>query len=143
MDVPCARILSQKEARQSGRVTEEVDSDDAKEVNSEETHVIATTEAAGAESDVESHPGKGMLIKNPRLSVVHEDVRLWRYLYRIPPSVEIHVPSSHERVDWVVPGWVAVYELMLKDGMRFPIPRLIKDVCDHYEIAPSQLMPKA
>ena len=50
------------------------------------------------------------------------------------------MPAFHERVDWVMPGWVAVYELMLKDGMRFPIPRLIRDVCDHYEIAPSQLM---
>ncbi|KAL5550064.1 hypothetical protein UlMin_000240 [Ulmus minor] len=64
-------------------------------------------------------------------------------MYRIPQSVEIRVPSHHERVDWVVPGWTAVYELMLRDGMRFPFPRLIRDVCDHYEIAPSQLMPNA
>ena len=25
--------------------------------------------------------------------------------------------------------------------MRFPIPKLVRDVLDHYEIAPSQLMP--
>ena len=48
--------------------------------------------------------------------------------------------TTHELVDWVVPGWVAIYELMLKDGMRFPIPRLERDGYDHYEIAPSQLM---
>ena len=42
-----------------------------------------------------------------------------------------------------MPGWVTVYELMLKDGMRFPISRLIKDLCDHYKIVPSQLMPNA
>ena len=71
MDVPCGRILSQIGAGPSGRVTEEFDSDDAEEVNSGETHVIATTE-----SDIESHPGEGMLIKNPRSSVVPEDVRL-------------------------------------------------------------------
>ena len=29
---------------------------------------------------------------------------------------------------------------MLKDGMRFLIPKLIRDMCDHYEIAPSQLI---
>ena len=40
-------------------------------------------------------------------------------------------------------GWVAVYELMLKDGMRFPILTLIRDMCNHYEIALSQLMPNA
>ena len=39
-----------------------------------------------------------------------------------------------------MPGWVAIYELMLKDRMRFLILKLIRDVCDHYEIAPSQLM---
>ena len=42
-----------------------------------------------------------------------------------------------------MPGWVAICELKLKDGTRFPIPRLIRDVCDHNEIAPSQLMPNA
>ena len=57
--------------------------------------------------------------------------------------MEIRVPTTHERVDWVVPSKVTVYELMLKDGMRFPISRLIRDVYDHYEIAPSQLMPNA
>ena len=54
--------------------------------------------------------------------------------------MEIRVPTAHEMVDWVVPSWVAIYELMLKDRMRFPIPKLIRDVCDYYEIAPSQLM---
>ena len=46
----------------------------------------------------------------------------------------------HERIDWVVPGWVALYELMFKDGMRLLIPKLIRYVCDHYEIIPSQMM---
>ena len=57
--------------------------------------------------------------------------------------MEIRVPTAHERVNWVVPGWVAIYELKLKDGMRFPIPRLIRDVCDYFEIALSQLTPNA
>ena len=140
--IPSARALSETGAGPSGRVTEEVDSD-GDEVDSEETQILATVTATDAESDLESHPGEGMLLRNPRSEVVPEDVMLWRYMYRIPPSVEIRVPSHHERVDWVVPGWTAVYELMLKDGMRFPIPRLIRDVCDHYEIAPSQLMPNA
>ena len=68
-----------------------------------------------------------MLLKNPKSSVTNEEVKLWRYMYKIPSSVETWVPMTHERVDWVMPGEVAVYELMLKDGMRFPIPRLIRD----------------
>ncbi|KAL5573741.1 hypothetical protein UlMin_023338 [Ulmus minor] len=143
-DIPSARVMSQTGAGPSGRVTEGVDSDDDEaEVDSEETEILAAAKALDAESDLESYPGEGMLLKNPRSSVATEDIRLWRYLYGIPPSVEVRVPTAHERVDWVVPGWVAIYELMLKDGMRFPIPRLLRDVCDHYEIAPSQLMPNA
>ena len=95
----------------------------------------------GVKPDVESQPGEGMLLNNPKSSVSIAEVKMWSYLYKIPLSVEIRVPTPHERVDWVVPGWVAIYELMLKDGMRFPIPKLIRDVCDHYKIAPSQLMP--
>ena len=141
VDVPSARALSQVGV--SGRNTKEVDFDDLEVVYLEGTPGDAKTEILGVESDVESHPGEGMLLKNPRSSVKAEDIKLWRYIYRIPSSVEIQVPTTHERVDWVVPGWVAVYKLMLKDGMRFPILRLIRDVCDHYEITPSQLMPIA
>ena len=131
-----AKALSQARAGPSGQDIDEVDSDDIEAIDSEETPDIAETEMLEAESYAGSHPG-GMLLKNPRSSVKTEDIKLWRYLYRIPSSVEIKVPTAHERVDWVMPGWVAMYELMLKNGMRFPIPRLIRDVCDHYEIASS------
>ena len=40
----------------------------------------------------------------------------------------------------MVPSWVAVYDLILKDGIRFPISRSMRDMYNHYEIAPSQLM---
>ena len=97
----------------------------------------------GVKPDVESQPGEGMLLNNSKSNVSTAEVELWWYLYKIPPSVEIRVPIPHERLDWVVPGWVEIYELMLKDGMRFPIPKLIRNAYDHYEIAPSQLMPNA
>ena len=54
-DIPSARVLSHSGAGPSGRVTEEVDS--------EETQVLATAVAADTESDLESHPGEGMLLK--------------------------------------------------------------------------------
>ena len=89
VDIPSARVFSQYGAGPSGRVTEEVDSDVDDEVDSEETQVLVTAAATDAEPDLELHPGEGMLIKNPRSGVVPEDVRLWRYMYRIPLSVEI------------------------------------------------------
>ena len=51
VDVPSARELSQARAGPSGRVTDEVDSDDAEEVDSEEIHVIAMSEAIEVEFD--------------------------------------------------------------------------------------------
>ena len=107
-DVPSARALSQTGAGPSGQDTEEVDSDDVEDVYSEEAPDVAMNEVLETESDVGSHSGEGMLLKNPRSSVAIKDIKLWRYLYGIPPSVEIRMTTAHERVDWVVPGWVAV-----------------------------------
>ena len=45
-----------------------------------------------------------MLLKNQRSTVKTEYIKQWRCMYRIPVSVEIWVPTTHERVDWVVPG---------------------------------------
>ena len=69
-----------------------------------------------------------------------DDLGKLRYLYKIPKFVEICAPKAHERVEWVVPRWVAIYEIAFRDGMRLPIPKLVQDVLDHYEITPSQLM---
>ena len=59
-----------------------------------------------------------------------------RYFYKFPKSVEIQALEAHEHVNWVVPSWVALYELPFQDGMRFPIPKLVREVLDHFEIAP-------
>ena len=72
-----------------------------------------------------------------------DELPMLRYLFKIPQSIEVRSPEVYERIDWVIPGWVALYELMFKDGMRLPILKLIRDVCDHYLITLSQLMPNA
>ena len=145
--VPSGTILSQIGAKPSGRVLEEVDFKETEAVYFEEAPGYVEAEVSqakeGVEPNVESHPGEGMLLKNLRCTITNHEVKLWRYSYKIPSSVEIRVLKTHKRINWVVPGGIAVYKLMLKEGMRFPIPRLIRDVCDHYEITPSQLMPNA
>ena len=37
---------------------------------------------------VESHPSEGILLKNPRLKVTNDEVKMSRYLYKIPSSVD-------------------------------------------------------
>ena len=90
---------------------------------------------------VESHLGEGILVKNPRSKVTKEELSKLRYLYKIPQSMEVLAPEDDERINWVIPSWVALYEMMFRDSMSLPIPRLVRDVCAHYEIVPSQLMP--
>ena len=80
---------------------------------------------------------------NPRSKLTGDDLGKLRYLYKIPKFVEIRALEAHERVDWVVPDWVALYEIVFRDGMRLSIPKLVRDVLDHYEITPGQLMPNA
>ena len=66
-----------------------------------------------------------------------------RYMYQIPAVVEIRAPHSHERVDWDVQGWWSFYEFSFEAGFRFPVPRLVREVLSHFQIAPSQLMPNS
>ena len=90
-----------------------------------------------------SHLGEGILLTNPRLKVTKDELKKLKYLYKFPKSIEVRALEAHEMVDWVVPSWVALYDIAFKDGMRFLIPKLVSDVLDHYEIVPSQLMPNA
>ena len=103
-----------------------------------------TRGATNVEHMVEkNHLGEGIFLKNPRSKVTNEELSKLRYLCKIPQSVEVRALEAHERIDWVVPSWVALYEMMFMDGMRLPIPRLVRDGCAHYEITPIQLMPNA
>ena len=68
-----------------------------------------------------SHQGEGMLLDNPRSSVMEGDLVKLRYIYKIPTSIEVRAQEAHEMVDWVIPSWVALYEILFKDGMRLLI----------------------
>ena len=99
-DVTSARALSHTGAGPSGREAEVVDSEETEEVKFGE-HAVGNTSPGdeGVEPVIVSQPGEGMLINNPKSNVSSAEVRLWRYLYKIPPCVEIRVPAAHERVD--------------------------------------------
>ena len=51
-----------------------------------------------------SHPGEGILLDNPKLSVKEGDLTELRHIYKIPRSIEVCAPEAHERLDWVVLG---------------------------------------
>ncbi|XP_038703865.1 uncharacterized protein LOC120000070 [Tripterygium wilfordii] len=64
-----------------------------------------------------------------------------KYCYKFPSGVEVKAATFYQRVDWDVPGWVAMYEAPFKLGLRFPLPTLVRDVLRYFRIAPTQLMP--
>ena len=74
----------------------------------------------GEEASSSSHPGEGILLNNSWYSVSEVDLGKLRYWFKIPKSMEIRAPKAHERVDWVMLGWVALYEIPFRDGMRLP-----------------------
>ena len=105
--VPSARALSQIGVGPSGRHIEEVDSEETEVVYFEEAPGNVEANASQGNTGIkpieESHSGEHMLLKNPRSIVTNKEVKLWRYLYKIPSSVEIRVPKTHERVDGSCP----------------------------------------
>ena len=108
--MPSARALFHIGARLSSWQVgeEEVNSKDIKVVYSEDPDVNESEGAHGADvvkpELLESHLGNGILLKNPRLKVIGDELKKLRYLYKIPQSVSICAPEAHERVDWVVHG---------------------------------------
>ena len=75
-----------------------------------------------------SHPGEGILLSNPRSKVTENDLGKLRYMFKITKSMEIRAPEAHERVDWVIPGWVSLHKITFRDRMRLPIPKLVRDL---------------
>ena len=92
--MPSARALSQVEVGPSGRQAgeEEVVSEDIKFVYSKEDPDTVEPKVSQGNTSVElveeSHIGEGILLKNPRSIVTNEELKMLRYLYKIPQSVE-------------------------------------------------------
>ena len=63
--------------------------------------------------------------------------------YTIPMDIEAQVPSEFERADHPQDGWIAVYELFFEVGLCLPNPKLARKILLNFNLAPTQLMPKA
>ena len=98
----------------------------------------ASGESSGTPSTSEP---TNILNNNPQSRVSEQMLRVMKIVYRIPKSIEVRVPNSGDRVDFKILGWTGFYERPLEDGFRFPIPKLAWELLNHFEIAPSQLMP--
>lgn len=89
--------------------------------------------------DTRSRP-QGFLRFNPTSKMTADDLEELRLGCQVPYCIELRLPGSEERIDWIVPGWEPFYEFMFDTGFRFPILGLLKQFCEFLEIHPSQLM---
>ncbi|PON76326.1 hypothetical protein TorRG33x02_242660 [Trema orientale] len=53
----------------------------------------------------------------------------------------MRLPNLVDRADSEVVRWTSFYEYTFKLGIRFPLPKLIRDVLIYFELALGQLMP--
>ena len=98
--------------------------------------------ASGESSGTLSTSEPTSILNNNLASRVSEQMmREMKILYRIQKSIEARVPNPSDRTDFKISGWTGFYERPLEDGFRFPIPKLAWELLNHFEIAPSQLMP--
>ena len=78
---------------------EEFDSEEVEVVYSEPETIEPKVAQAEDEPIVESHPEEGFLLRNPRSKVTSEELKMLRYLYKIPQIVKVQAPQVHERID--------------------------------------------
>ena len=96
--------------------------------------ILATVGLVGV-----SRPSGGFLKVNPGSCFQEFDMLKLRYMYQIPTDVEIHASHSHERVDSDAQGWWSFYEFAFEAGFKFPVPRLMRELLSHFQIAPQPM----
>ncbi|GMN27825.1 hypothetical protein TIFTF001_044164 [Ficus carica] len=61
--------------------------------------------------------------------------------YGFPNEVQIRLPFKGERADAVSEGWICMYTIYFECGLRLPLPPLLIQAMNHYNLAIPQLMP--
>ncbi|KZV51402.1 hypothetical protein F511_20566 [Dorcoceras hygrometricum] len=56
---------------------------------------------------------------------------------------EIVIPVAENRAHLPPEGYHTFYLNQLEMGLRFPVPRFIQTLCDHFKVSPSQLTPNS
>ncbi|KAL6543840.1 hypothetical protein OROGR_010337 [Orobanche gracilis] len=76
-------------------------------------------------------------------TVTLADIAGYRGRYHIPSDVHLYVPQNYERADQAPDGLVAVDELIMEAGFRFPLHYAVSYLLDSWNLAPLQLTSNA
>ncbi|GMN28788.1 hypothetical protein TIFTF001_041224 [Ficus carica] len=78
---------------------------------------------------------------NPHSVLTDEDLSDTRGRYGFPNEVQLRLPLPNERSDTVLEGWICMYTIYFECGLRLPIPPLLIQSMNHYQLVIPQLMP--
>ncbi|KAL6567983.1 hypothetical protein OROGR_001651 [Orobanche gracilis] len=76
-------------------------------------------------------------------STTLKDLERWRLEYQISTNVFLYVPKGNEHADKPSKGMVAVNELIIEAGLRFPLHYAVSHLLTAWNVAPLQLSPNA
>ncbi|KAF3457338.1 hypothetical protein FNV43_RR01995 [Rhamnella rubrinervis] len=87
---------------------------------------------------------RSVIIKTDIPSVFKQsDMSYLKEKFDIPSQIKLSAPEPLERADSPRDGWICLYEIAFKIGLRLPFHRIINMVLNFYSIAPGQLMPNS
>lgn len=61
----------------------------------------------------------------------------------MPSDHDILIPEPTDRAHTPPPGYHTFYTNQVTMGLRFPVPSLIRGMCDHFGVSPSQILPNS
>ncbi|KAF3445810.1 hypothetical protein FNV43_RR10987 [Rhamnella rubrinervis] len=85
-----------------------------------------------------------VLIKTEIPSIFKQsDMSYLKERFNVPSQVKLSTPRPLERADSPREGWICLYKIAFKIGLRLSFHRIINMVLNFYSIAPGQLMPNS
>ncbi|GMN63812.1 hypothetical protein TIFTF001_032885 [Ficus carica] len=78
---------------------------------------------------------------NPRSVLTENDLSEIRGQFGFPNEVQLRLPTNDERADSVSEGWICMYTIYFESGLRLPLPPLLIQCKQHYQLVIPQLMP--
>ncbi|GMN70350.1 hypothetical protein TIFTF001_039395 [Ficus carica] len=78
---------------------------------------------------------------NPRSVLTEEELSDIRGRFGFPNEVQLRLPFKDERANTVSEGWTCMYTIYFECGLQLPIPPLLIQSMNHYQLVIPQLMP--
>lgn len=74
-------------------------------------------------------------------NLLEEEYEIMKDLYDMADATGVQLSKPSETVLTPEPGYVAVYESQLKNGLRFLVFNLLREVINHYGVSIAQVYP--